>query len=105
MCVELNVLQRDMASFDESLLGPLIANVTGFLVGGTSLAEVLCDVRAELHYYNDMLVVNTRYYNNRVQQQNFLWRLIKCERREAELMRWQSEVMIMQVTLNSMQHQ
>ena len=102
----MNVLQRDMASFDESLLGPLIANVTGFLVGGgTSLAEELCDVRAELHYYNDMLVVNTRYYNNRVQQQNFLWRLIKCERREAELMRWQSEVMIMQVTLNSMQHQ
>ena len=68
MCVELNVLQRDMASFDESLLGPLIANVTGFLVGGgTSLAEEPRDVRAELHYYNDMLVVNTRYYNNRVQ--------------------------------------
>jgi len=98
-----------MAAFDESLLRPLIANVTGFLVGGgISLAEELHDVRAELHYYNDMiymLVVNARYYNNRVQQQNFLWRLIKCERREAELMRWQSEVTIMQVTLNSMQHQ
>jgi hypothetical protein len=39
-----------MAAFDESLLGPLIANVTGFLVGGgTSLAEELHDVRAELH--------------------------------------------------------
>jgi hypothetical protein len=95
-----------MAAFDESLLGPLIANVTGFLVGGgASLAEELCAVRAELHYCNDMLVVNTRYYNDRVQQQNFLWRLIKCEQREAELMRWQSEAMIVQVTLNSMQHQ
>jgi hypothetical protein len=54
-----------------------------------------------------MLVVNARYYNNRVQQKNFLQRLIKYkyERREAELMRWQSEVTIMQVTLNSMQHQ
>ena len=95
-----------MAAFDESLLGPLIANVTGFLVGGgASLAEELRDVRAELHYYNDTLVVNTGYYNDRAQQQNFLWRLIKCEHREAELMRWQSEVMIVQVTLNSTQHQ
>ena len=45
-----NALQRDMAAFDESLLRPLIANVTGFLVGGgISLAEELHDVRAELH--------------------------------------------------------
>ncbi len=55
----------------------------------------------------DILVVNARYYNNRVQQKNFLQRLIKYkyEHREAELMRWQSEVTIMQVTLNSRQRQ
>ncbi len=52
-----------------------------------------------------MLVVNARYYNNQVQQKNFLRRLIKCEHREAELMRRQFEVTIMQVTLNSMQRQ